>query len=505
MSEPAPRGAEHLRCKDPCTIVIFGASGDLTRRKLFPALYALYNDGLLPERLAIVGIARSDWTSEKFIEEMRARMRDYSRIEFDEERWNWLAERMSYVAIKDDSEFGKAVDALKEADRKHHTGGNRMFYLAIPPSAFGPTIEQIKHHGLHHPPTADSWVRLVIEKPTGRDLPSAQALNKTINRAFDEGDVYRIDHYLGKETVQNLLVFRFANSIFEPLWSHKYVDHVQITVAESIGVGSRGGYYEEAGASRDMVQNHLLQLLCLTAMEPPVTLRPDAIRDEKVKVLEALRPMSTRQVAERTVRGQYTSGLVDGEKAIGYKQEEGVGEKSRTETYVAIELNIDNWRWADVPFYLRSGKRMPRRVSEIALVFKQVPHRLFPGDSPVPNSLILRIQPDDGVGLRFDAKVPGTEPKIRPVRLNFDYAEAFEGARPEAYERLILDALLGDSTLFIRSDEVEQAWSFIDQLQEGWKSQDPTDPLPEYSAGTWGPTEADVMLGKADRSWRRPR
>ena len=504
MSDLSP-GAEPLRCKDPCTIAIFGASGDLTRRKLFPALYALYTDGLLPERLAIVGIARSDWTSERFIDEMRARMQEFTRHDFDEARWNWLAERMSYVAVTDDSEFDKAVEALREADQRHQTGGNRLFYLAIPPSAFGPTIDQLRNHGLHHPPTEGSWSRLVIEKPTGRDLPSARTLNKTINRAFDEDDVYRIDHYLGKETVQNLLVFRFANSIFEPIWNHKYIDHVQITVAESLGVGKRGGYYEEAGASRDMVQNHLFQLLCLTAMEPPVTMRPDAIRDEKVKVLEALRPMSPKQVTERTVRGQYTKGLVDGEPAIGYKEVEGVSQDSRTETYVAIELNIDNWRWADVPFYLRSGKRMAKRVSEVALTFKQVPHRLFPQDSPAPNVLILRIQPDDGVGLRFDVKVPGTEPKIKPVRLNFDYTEEFGVDRPEAYERLILDALLGDSTLFIRSDEVEQAWSFIDQLQAGWQAEDPGDPLPEYSAGTWGPTEADVMLGKANRRWRRPR
>jgi glucose-6-phosphate 1-dehydrogenase len=339
----------------------------------------------------------------------------------------------------------------------------------------------------------------VVEKPIGRDLSTARELNEIVNHAFDERDVFRIDHYLGKETVQNLLVFRLANAIFEPLWNQKYVDHVQLTVAESIGVAGRGKYYEEAGTTRDMVQNHMFQLLCLTAMEAPVALAADSIRDEKVKVLQALRPMSPEEVARSTVRGQYAEGVVGGERVRGYRQEAGVAPDSRTETYVALRMFVDNWRWGGVPFYLRAGKRLPKRVTEIALQFREVPHRLFAG-SHVPNTLALRIQPDEGIHLRFASKVPGPRMRVQPVSMDFRYGTSFGQEPPEAYERLILDAIHGDSTLFIRRDEVEAAWTYVDRVIDAWQA---GPPLPEHAAGTWGPADSDEMLSRDGRRWRR--
>ena len=495
------------RCEDPCAMVIFGATGDLTRRKLMPALYNLLLDGLLPKDFAIVGVSRTQLDDNGLREMLRKGLEEHSRRPIDEQRWEWLSERICHVYSVDGEEdpYVKLRARLEEVDGQHKTGGNRLFYMAIPPSAFAPVVERLRHAGLNRP-GEESWARLVVEKPIGTNLTTASRLNDALNGAFPESSVYRIDHYLGKETVQNLLVFRFANSIFEPLWNQKYVDHVQITVAESIGVGTRGGYYEEAGATRDMLQNHVAQLICLTAMEPPVSMHADAIRDEKVKVLQALRPIQPEEVDKFTVRGQYTRGLVDGEPAIGYKEVEGVAENSRTETYVAMRVSIDNWRWAGVPFYIRSGKRMTDRVSEVALVFNEVPHRLFSNDTnPVANTLAMRIQPNEGITLSFDAKRPGTHPKIEPVNLDFGYEEAFGDDPPEAYERLILDAMIGDGTLFIRRDEVEASWSFIDRLHEGWSREDPSRPLPEYAAGTWGPTEAELMLDREGRRWRRPR
>jgi glucose-6-phosphate 1-dehydrogenase len=418
--------------------------------------------------------------------------------------WEALAARTHYVAAAtgDEGGYRRLAAQLEELDRRHGTGGNRLFYLATPPSAFPVILDQLGRSGLNRPGPGGRWARVVVEKPVGRDLSSARALNDKINEAFQEPDVYRIDHYLGKETVQNLMVFRFANAIFEPLWNQKYVDHVQITVAESLGVEGRGAYYEEAGVARDMIQNHAFQLLCLTAMEPPSSLSPGAIRDEKVKVLQALRPIDPRQVGEATVRGQYRDGVIDGEKVAAYANEPGVRSDSRTETYVAIRLFIDNWRWAGVPFYLRSGKRLPKRVTEIALQFYDVPHRLFANDPLEANSVALRIQPNEGIRLRFDAKAPGDQ--IRPVSMDFDYASLFEHEPPEAYERLIFDALLGDGTLFIRRDEVESAWTWVDRLQEGWAEEEASRPLPEYAAGSWGPSEADVMLSRDGRAWRKP-
>jgi glucose-6-phosphate 1-dehydrogenase len=483
-------------------MVIFGASGDLTRRKLVPALYNLLLDGLLPERFAVVGVARRELAGQEFVEDLGRGIESHSRQRLEDARWRQIAETTSYVSTGEDPKaFERLVDHLEAIDREHGTGGNRLYYLSIPPSAIPKVIEGLRGAGLNRPGADGSWARIVVEKPIGHDLASARRLNETVNAAFHERDVFRIDHYLGKETVQNLLVFRFANAIFEPLWNQKYIDHVQISVAESLGVSGRGAYYEEAGATRDMVQNHLFQLLCLTAMEPPVSLAPDAIRDEKVKVLQALRPVDPARVSESTVRGQYASGVIDGKEVPSYKEEPGVAPESRTETYVALNLHIDNWRWAGVPFYLRAGKRMNRRLTEIALRFNDVPHRLFRNDPPMPNTLVLRIQPDEGTMLTFDVKVPGTEPRIKPVDMEFLYHEAFGQQPPEAYERLLLDALHGDSTLFIRRDEVEASWSYIDRLQDGWVADD--NPLPEYTAGTWGPAEAHVMLAQDKRTWRR--
>ena len=380
--------------------------------------------------------------------------------------------------------------------------GNRLFYVSTPPSAFPGIVERLGNAGLNRPGAGGNWARIVLEKPIGHDLESARELNRIVNRVFDENDVFRIDHYLGKETVQNLMVFRFANAIFEPLWNQKYVDHVQLTVAESIGVEGRGNYYEEAGTTRDMVQNHMFQLLCLTAMEAPVSLRPDAIRDEKVKVLEALRPVSVEQVDATTVRGQYAEGVVGGRKVRGYKQEENVAPDSRTETYVAIQLFIDNWRWGGVPFYLRAAKRMPKRVTEIALQFREVPHRLF-DQQVASNTLALRIQPDEGINLMVESKSPGPQMLVHPVSMDFRYGTSFGQQPPEAYERLILDAILGDSTLFIRRDEVEASWNYIDNLQRGWHQRPSSAGLPEYTAGSWGPAESDVLLARGGRTWRR--
>jgi glucose-6-phosphate 1-dehydrogenase len=495
-------GLRPSQAPDPCCLVIFGASGDLTQRKLVPAVYNLLLDGLLPEEFAVVGTARRELTAEAFAEDLRQGVEDHSRQALDPEGWKSVAARTSYVALgKDPSGYRRLAKHLEGVDRELGTGGNRLFYLSIPPSAIPAVIHGLQEAGLNRPGHNGSWARIIVEKPIGHDLESARELNRVTGAAFDERDVFRIDHYLGKETVQNLLVFRFANAILEPLWNQKYVDHVQITVAESLGVEGRGDYYEEAGATRDMVQNHLFQLMCLTAMEPPVSLAPDAIRDEKVKVLQALRPVEPSRVSETTVRGQYAAGVIDGKEVVGYKDEPGVAPDSRTETYVALGVHIDNWRWAGIPFYLRAGKRLHGRLTEVALRFKDVPHRLFRNDPLTPNTLALRIQPDEGMMLTFDVKVPGTQPRIKPVDMDFLYHDAFGKQPPEAYERLLLDAMHGDSTLFIRRDEVEASWAYIDRLQERWAEDD--DPLPEYTAGSWGPAEAHVMLAQDGHKWRK--
>ncbi len=504
-TNPLRSGLRRERAADPCSVVIFGATGDLTRRKLVPALYNLGLDRLLPGSFAVVGVARTEMSDEQLATDLREGIEQHSRRPLDEELWQELEPRISYVSTAGDDGYRKLAEHLDRLDQERGTGGNRLFYLATPPSAFVPIVRELGQAGLQRPGKGGSWSRVVLEKPIGTDLASARELNDAVNRVFDEHAVYRIDHYLGKETVQNLLVFRFGNAIFEPLWNQKYVDHVQLTVAESIGVEGRGKYYEEAGTTRDMVQNHLFQLLTLIAMEPPASLAPDAIRDEKVKVLQSLRPVAEERVHEETVRAQYAAGVVDGKQVPGYREEEHVAADSRTETYVALRVLIDNWRWAGVPFYLRAAKRLPKRVTELAMQFRDVPHRLFErGGRPEPNTLAIRIQPDEGIALKFDSKVPGTNPRLQPVTMEFRYGTSFGQAPPEAYERLLLDAILGDSTLFIRRDEVASSWEYVDRLQAVWHADGNDEPLPEYTAGTWGPAEADLLLARDGRVWRRP-
>jgi len=507
QENPLRAGLRRERTADPCTLVIFGAGGDLASRKLVPALYNLLLDRLLPAEFALVGAGRRPMKDGEFAAAMRQAVEEHSRRPLDDEMWNEMAPRLRYVQAEYDrpQDFRGLAGQLEEVDRTFHTAGNRLFYLATPPSAFEGIVTGLAEAGLNVPGTGGKWARMLVEKPFGHDLASARALNAAIHRAFDERHIFRIDHYLGKETVQNLLVFRFANGIFEPLWNQKYVDHVQITVAEAIGVEGRGSYYEEAGLLRDIVQNHICQLLCLIGMEPPVSLDADAVRDEKVKVLRALRPLRPEEVDASTVRGQYGPGSAGGNAVPGYLEEKGVAPDSRTETYVAHRLYVDNWRWASVPFYLRAGKRLPKRVTEVALQFRDVPHRLFragPDDRIVPNTLVLRIQPQEGISLKFDAKVPGSRPQIEPVSMEFHYGTAWGMDPPEAYERLLLDAMLGDPTLFIRADEVEASWAYMDRILEGWAG-NPGEGPRIYAAGSWGPADADALLERDGRAWRR--
>jgi len=500
---PLRAGLRRELAAEPCSMVIFGASGDLTRRKLVPALYNLMLDRLLPGSFATVGVARREMSGAAFRESLREGVESYSRRAFDESLWEDLSANITYVPTENSVEgYRKLAAQLDRLDSERGTSGNRLFYVSTPPSAFPGIVERLGEAGLNRPGKGGNWARIVLEKPIGHDLASARELNRVVGRVFNEEDVFRIDHYLGKETVQNLMVFRFANAIFEPLWNQKYVDHVQLTVAESIGVEGSGNYYEEAGTTRDMVQNHMFQLLCLTAMEPPASLSPNAIRDEKVKVLEALRPVPVDRVDSTTVRGQYAEGVIGGRKVPGYKQEDDVAADSRTETYVAMQLFIDNWRWGGVPFYLRAAKRMPKRVTEIALQFREVPHRLF-DQEVASNTLALRIQPDEGISLKVESKSPGPKMLVHPVNMEFRYGTSFGLEPPEAYERLILDAILGDSTLFIRRDEVEASWNYIDKLQQGWHERTSGGGLPEYTAGSWGPAESDVLLARGGRTWRR--
>ena len=508
--EPNPlrEGLKIERTPVPATIVIFGASGDLTYRKLIPALYDLAYERLLPAGFSILGFAHHDYTDESFKEHTRDGVIEFARNPLDDAVWDSFCAGMRYVrgdfTVPED--YTKLAGTLAEVDRERGTSGNYLYYLATPPRFYEPIICSLADNELHEPDSGSSWRRIIVEKPFGHDYESAHALNMAISEAFDEDMVYRIDHYLGKETVRNILAFRFGNGIYEPLWSRHYIDHVQITVAESIGIEDRSGYYEQSGAIRDMVQNHMMQLFSLTAMEAPVSLAADAVRDEKVKVLNAVRRLRPELVPRQTVRAQYAEGFVDGERVPGYKDEPGVGPGSVTETYAALTLYVDNWRWAGVPFYLRTGKRLARRVTEVAIRFRPVPQRLFesdPTEQTPPNELVLEIQPDEGINLNFKVKVPGPTFDLRPVNMVFQYGTAFNIQLPEAYERLLLDAMLGDRTLFIRRDEVEAAWKIVDQVVDGWQLQEVRS-IPTYPSGSWGPSEASMLLAHDGREWRRP-
>jgi glucose-6-phosphate 1-dehydrogenase len=500
---PLREGISARAVPQPCTIVIFGATGDLTHRKLVPALYNLAADGDLPPAVAIVGFARRKKSDEEFRRDLEEATRKFSRQAVRDEIWKTSAQSIFYHQSEfgDESGYKRLAKRLDEIDKNHGTRGNRLFYFAAAPDQFEPILKHLKAAGLNQT-CKGSWVRVIVEKPFGTDLASARELNRIVRNSFTEEQTYRIDHFLGKETAQNILVLRFANATFPPLWNTHYVDHVQITAAETLGVGTRAGFYESAGALRDMVQNHLLQLLCLTAMEPPTDLAADSIRDEKVKVVRSLRRWLRNEIAANVVRGQYTKGAIHGEPVVGYRQEQNVNPDSQTETFVALRLFIDDWRWADVPVYMRVGKRLPKSATEISIHFKKAPAVLFNKDLHDLNVLVIRIQPDEGISLRIQAKVPGTSFRIDPVKMDFSYGTSFGKPSPEAYERLLLDAMSGDATLFARRDEVEQAWAFIDPIEEAWHAKDAPE-LFFYPAGSWGPEEADDLLARDGRAWRR--
>jgi glucose-6-phosphate 1-dehydrogenase len=505
-ANPLREGLSSRPLPQPCTVVIFGASGDLTYRKLIPALYNIAADGDLPASLAVVGFARREKTDETFRTELEEAARKFSRQGVNDEVWASFAGRIFYHRgeFGDAGAYQRLAERLAQIDSERGTGGNRLFYLSVAPSEFEGILQQLAAAGLNK--TQDgSWTRVIVEKPFGTDLASAQELNRVVNKVFREKDTYRIDHYLGKETAQNIMVLRFANAIFEPLWNHRYIDHVQITAAEPLGVEARGPYYESAGALRDMVQNHLLQLLCLVAMEPPTDLAADSVRDEKVKVVRSLRLMSPEDVARNVVRGQYGAGAINGQEVKAYRAEDRVSPESKTETYVALKVNVDNWRWSDVPFYVRVGKRLPKGGTEIAVQFKNAPNVLFNkvSEEPGANVLVIRIQPDEGISLRMQCKMPGAAVRIEPVKMDFHYGTSFGKASPEAYERLLLDAMSGDATLFARRDEVEGAWRFIDLIEAAWHVNEAPPPVCEYPSGSWGPKEADDLLARDGRAWRR--
>jgi glucose-6-phosphate 1-dehydrogenase len=502
---PLREGIAMRTVPEPCTIVIFGGTGDLTHRKLMPALYNLAADGELPPELVVLGVARRDKSDDEFRNDLREAANKFSRQSVGDELWNVFSGSVFYHASEfhDADGYKRLGERLQQIEKERGTGGNRLFYLAVAPDQFPAIVENLVAAGLNKA-AEGAWARVIVEKPFGTDLATARELNRIVSTAFPEQDTYRIDHFLGKETAQNILVLRFANAIFEPLWNSRYIDHVQITAAETLGVEGRAGYYDKSGALRDMVQNHLLQLLCLVGMEPPTDLRADSIRDEKVKIVRSLRRMSAEAVARDVVRARYAAGSISGKPAPGYREAEGVKPDSKTETFVALRLHIDNWRWADVPIYMRVGKRLPKSATEISIHFKQAPSVLFNTAERLhdDNVLVIRIQPDEGISLRMDAKVPGTSLRIEPVKMDFHYGTSFGKASPEAYERLLLDAMSGDATLFARRDEVEQAWEFIDHIQNAWR--EPEAPaVHEYPAGSWGPEAADELLVRDGRAWRR--
>ncbi|PYL20416.1 MAG: glucose-6-phosphate dehydrogenase [Verrucomicrobia bacterium] len=501
---PLREGISIRAVPQPCTIVIFGATGDLTHRKLIPALYNLAADGDLPPAVTIVGFARREKSDDQFRNELENASRKFSRQTVRDDIWKTFAESIFYhrSEFEDEGGYKTLAKRLDKIDKESGTRGNRLFYLAAAPDQFESILKHLKAAGLNET-CKGSWARVIVEKPFGTDLPSARELNRIVRNSFTEEQTYRIDHFLGKETAQNILVLRFANAIFAPLWNTHYVDSVQITAAETLGVETRAGFYEHAGALRDMVQNHLFQLLCLVAMEPPTDLGADSIRDEKVKVIRSLRHLSRNEVAANVVRGQYTEGAIHGDPVVGYRQEQNVKPDSHTETFVALRLFIDNWRWADVPIYMRVGKRLPKSATEISVHFKKAPPVLFNKELCDQNVLVIRIQPDEGISLRIHAKVPGASFRIEPVKMDFHYGTSFGKASPEAYERLLLDAMSGDATLFARRDEVEEAWAFIDPIEEAWHAKKDAPGLFFYAAGSWGPEEADDLLARDGRAWRR--
>jgi glucose-6-phosphate 1-dehydrogenase len=495
------------RQPDPSAIVIFGAGGDLTNRKLIPALFNLFLDNWLPESVAIRGLDRREMSDEEFRKHLREGVGRYSRrTDFEEKTWEEFAGKLTYQKsdLTEASTYQTLANWLKDTEEQWQTqwsmACNKIFYLAVPPSMIEIVTENLGQAGLAEDRT---YNRVVVEKPFGHDLQSAHALNRQLKTVFEESQVYRIDHYLGKETVQNILAFRFANSLFEPVWNRRYVDHVQITVAEEIGIGHRGAYYEHAGALRDMVQNHLMQLLCLIAMEPPVSYEAEEIRNKKVDVLHAIRTISPEHVQNVAVRGQYGRGWIKGEETKAYREETDVSENSLTETFAAIEFLIDNWRWQDVPFYLRTGKRLATRATEALIQFRPVPHQSFPSAAitePQPNRLIIRVQPDEGISVRFLAKKPGEAMQLGPVDMRFSYKEAFQTPPPEAYETLLLDVMLADSTQFMRADQQEKAWEVIAPILDAWQTVEPTD-FPNYPAGSWGPEGSELITARSGRTW----
>jgi glucose-6-phosphate 1-dehydrogenase len=507
-TNPLREGVRLEKAADPCVVIIFGASGDLTKRKLIPALYRLTQQRLLPAEFAIVGFARSPMSHDDFRAKMKDAIVTYSEAKaVDEKVWDSFAKGIFYVAgdVNDAGSYHRISELLNQIDVDRGTAGNRVFYLSTSPSLYTEAIQQLGAAELAKPKDK-GWTRIIIEKPFGHDLASAKALNEEAAKVFHEDQVYRIDHYLGKETVQNLLVFRFANGIFEPIWNRRYVDYVQVTNAEAVGVEGRGGYYDTAGVLRDMIQNHVFQVLSLVAMEPPISFSANDVRDEKIKAMHAVRPIPSDRVSEFVVRGQYGPGAIGGKEVPGYLQEKDVNPESNTETYVAMKLYFDDWRWADVPFYIRSAKRMPKRVTEIAIYFKQAPLLLFRDVAAQqqlePNVLIVRIQPNEGITLRIGAKVPGQVTRVRWVNMDFRYGSSFGVSPPEAYERLLLDCILGDSTLFARRDMTERGWEIVMPILEAWEQS--SEEASKYEAGSWGPKVANELIERDGREWRRP-
>jgi glucose-6-phosphate 1-dehydrogenase len=507
FNNPLIETTRQLKVPDPCILIIFGATGDLTARKLVPALYNLALSGQLPAHFACVGFARRDKTHEDFRQDMFNAVSQYSRAKpIDPNVWQTFSEQLFYHCSEFDHDEGyeKLKKFLAQLDNQLGTQGNRVHYLSTQPSFFTDITKHLSQYGLIYDPNdRRHWSRLIIEKPFGHDLGSARKLQNDLCNHLDESQIYRIDHYLGKETVQNLLVFRFSNPIFESVWNSRHIDHVQITVSEDIGIGTRGHFFEEAGLLRDIIQNHMMQLLCLVAMEPPTSLKADAIRDEKMKVMESLRSFPTENYDESIIRGQYSSGYINGKPVVGYREENNVDPQSSIETFVAMEMYVDNWRWAGIPFYLRAGKRLPKRATEISITFKPAPGFLFQKQNNKidANVLVIRIQPDEGISLKMNCKVPGLRSPVQPVKMDFRYSSYFGSAPPEAYERLICDCMSGDNTLFARADEVLASWKLFTPILNHWEQNKPKQ-FPNYPAGSWGPEEADRLIEKTGRKWR---